>query len=995
MIPVKLTLAAFGPFRQKQTLDFSELGGQRMFLITGKTGAGKTTLFDAIVYALYGMASGSLRTPDQMKSDFSGPSEQCFVEYTFETGGHTYTVYRSPAQTLSKLRGEGERIVGASALLQMDNGEEISGVREVNMKIQEILGINGEQFRKIVLLPQGEFRKFLDANSNERQAIFRSIFGTEIYGRFTDNLKRQETFLTESYHQIRQTLNGLAQAIPNQDETLQRFLAADSMPYQEVQAYLQQRLEKYQDSIANRKEQIKKAASQREALQLERAEMVNQKLAEREKVQQQLSLFQKQLPDMEKEARALERLNEVRLLKLREDAVTATEKQLAALETNWHQAQKESAALAVKKKQAARQLEEAQDDQAKIPSLHQEAAALEQVKVQLMKLQALETEQCTLSALREKHSRQKEILELFEERIQKKELRDQTAQIAVVLEELEGGITKIRDAQEKFAHHRENFLSAYRQFLNGQAGILANQLKDQEPCPVCGSCEHPHKAHLLEGTPSQQQVDALRLQMEKASQQSGKIVSSVQKIWQKAALYLETTEITLPTLEQLLENPEQIKHYQVPACDAANQAQNAYNQAESILRQRAPRAVDDPQYQEPERILKLLSDIQQKLAQTSGQLESVTQSAQQLLDEIPGQYTDLTALEEKQKTIQESIQEITDCFEKANQNLHALETEESRLKERILSLEEQMDLEETKRDSQQRDFDRQFSQIGYSDMEEYRADLLELPDLDNRKRQYELFHSQLERTTAVYEKLEQETAGWTPFPLEEMRNTAAQLDQWAKEWTRLLTEEQAFYQSVNGIFTQMEQHHQKLEKLEPKLQIISSIARTAQGNNAYNLSFERYVLSGFFDQIVQSANVRLEKMSSGRYSISRKGGRSRHGRASGLDLEVLDINTGKYRDTSTLSGGESFLTALALALAVAEVITRVSGGVEINTMLIDEGFGSLDADSLETAMDALQNLQSGNRLVGIISHVESLAQHIPAKLAVTSSPQGSSAKFQC
>ncbi len=995
MIPVKLTLAAFGPFRQKQTLDFSELGGQRMFLITGKTGAGKTTLFDAIVYALYGMASGSLRTPDQMKSDFSSPSEQCFVEYTFETGGHTYTVYRSPAQTLSKLRGEGERFVGASALLQLDNGEEISGVREVNMKIQEIMGINGEQFRKIVLLPQGEFRKFLDANSNERQAIFRSIFGTEIYGRFTDHLKRQEAALTESYRQIRQTLNGLAQAIPNQDETLQGLLAADILPYQEIQTYLQQRLEKYQVSIVSRKEQIKKTTSQRESLQLERAELVNQKLSEREKVQQQLSLFQKQLPDMEKEARALERLNEVRLLKLREDSVTATEKQLAALEVSWHQARKESADLAAKKKQAAQQLQEAQDDQAKIPSLHQEAAALEQIKVQLMKLKALETEQRTLSALREKQSRQKEILELFEERVQKKALRDQTAQIAAALEELDGGITKIRDAQENFANHRENFLSAYRQFLNGQAGILASQLKDQEPCPVCGSCQHPHKAHLLEGTPSQQQVDVLRVQMEKASQQNGKTVSSVQKIWQKAALYLETTETALPPLEQLLENPEEIKQYQVPAFNAANQAQNAYNQAESVLRQRAPRAVDDPQYQEPERISKLLSDIGQKLAQTLGQLESVTQSAQQLLDEIPKQYTDLTALEEEQKTIQKSIQEITDYYEKANQNLHALETEEGRLKERILSLEEQMDSEETKRDSQQRDFARQFSQIGYSNMEEYRADLLELPDLDNRKRQYELFHSQLERTTAVYEKLEQETAGWTPFPLEEMRNTAAQLDQQTKEWTQLLTEEQAFYQSVNGIFTQMEQHHQKLEKLEPKLQIISSIAGTAQGNNAYNLSFERYVLSGFFDQIVQSANVRLEKMSSGRYSMSRKGGRSRHRRASGLDLEVLDINTGKYRDTSTLSGGESFLTALALALAVAEVITQVSGGVEINTMLIDEGFGSLDADSLETAMDALQNLQSGNRLVGIISHVESLAQHIPAKLAVTSSPQGSSAKFQC
>ena len=218
MTPLKLTLCAFGPFRQEQTLDFSELGGQKMFLITGKTGAGKTTLFDAIVYALYGEASGSLRMPEQLKSDFSGPSERCFVEYTFETGGHVYTVNRSPAQTLTKLRGEGERSVAASALLKLDTGEEISGVRDVDKKIESIMGIDGEQFRKIVLLPQGEFRKFLDAGSNERQLIFRSIFGTEIFGRFTELLKQQEAGFLEQRKVLSQSLYGLAKAIPQEDE---------------------------------------------------------------------------------------------------------------------------------------------------------------------------------------------------------------------------------------------------------------------------------------------------------------------------------------------------------------------------------------------------------------------------------------------------------------------------------------------------------------------------------------------------------------------------------------------------------------------------------------------------------------------------------------------------------------------------------------------------------------------------------------------------------
>ena len=185
MTPLKLTFAAFGPFRQKQTLDFSELGGSRMFLITGKTGAGKTTLFDAICYALYGEASGALRRADQLKSDFAGPDERCFVEFTFETNGRVYTVSRAPTQQLSRLRGEGERTVQTTASLRYDTGEEIAGVSTVNSAVAEILGISAEQFRKIVLLPQGAFRSFLDSDSRKRQEIFRSIFNTQIFAAFT------------------------------------------------------------------------------------------------------------------------------------------------------------------------------------------------------------------------------------------------------------------------------------------------------------------------------------------------------------------------------------------------------------------------------------------------------------------------------------------------------------------------------------------------------------------------------------------------------------------------------------------------------------------------------------------------------------------------------------------------------------------------------------------------------------------------------------------
>ena len=995
MTPLKLTLCAFGPFRQEQTLDFSELGGQKMFLITGKTGAGKTTLFDAIVYALYGEASGSLRMPDQLKSDFSGPSERCFVEYTFETGGHVYTVNRSPAQTLAKLRGEGERSVAASALLRLDTGEEISGVRDVDKKVVEILGIDREQFRKIVLLPQGEFRKFLDAGSNERQLIFRSIFGTEIFGRFTELLKQRESDLLEQRKALSQSLCGLAKALPKEDEELARLLHMDPLPFGEIQPRLRALLEEAKEQAAAQERELQKAAAERGSIRLDHAKMVNQKLAERAESRRQLELLQKQAPKMEEESRLIARLNEVRLIKLREDAVTAAEKQLAALAADSVRTEKEAAEASSKKEAALAAFSQAEKAQEELPALNSQLAELAQIRAKLTRLKELENQQQALSKEKEKLSRQAEILQLFQNRVSLKEKRDQTARTAEALENLSRELAEVSKLQQGFAAQRDRFLDAYRQFLDGQAGLLARNLEDGNPCPVCGSLSHPKKARFIEGTPSQQQVDALRSQMDQASKRHSAAVSAMQKVWQKAALFLEADGASLPGAERLAAEPGLLEQLRAPAFSAANAARDAYNEAEAVLRQRAPRAVDSPEYQDPQRLERLLTDIRQKLSQTEGRREETEQSAAAVYREIPAGFASLSALEKKEAELRKRIQEIADALETANRNLRSLEGLESKLRERLSSLESQMDAGEQKRAAQQEEFERQLAGAGYEDLSGYRADLLELPTLDARKERLSAFQTRLEREKAVNERLEQETAGWIPFPLEEMTAKAAQLDGRVAELNRLIAKQHAFIQSTGAVAAQMEEQQQKLQELETRLQTVSAVARTARGDNAYNLNFERYVLSGFFDQIVDSANVRLQKMSSGRYSVSRKGGRSRRGRASGLDLEVLDVNTGKYRDTSTLSGGESFLTALSLALAVAEVITRFSGGIEINTMLIDEGFGSLDADSLETAMDALQSLQGGNRLVGIISHVETLAHYIPAKLVVTSSRQGSSAGFQC
>lgn len=995
MIPLKLVLSAFGPFRSRQELDFRDLGGSRMFLITGKTGAGKTTLFDAMVYALYGEASGSLRTPDQLKSDYSGPEEKCFVEFTFEAGKSVYTVVRSPAQMLAKQRGSGERAAAASALLRYDDGTELSGVREVNPRIQEILGLNCDQFRKIVLLPQGEFRKFLDANSNERQIIFRSIFGTEVFGAFTEELRRRENLLLEERLVGQKSLNGLALAIPKGDPELDRMVPCDPLPAGKIETRLHELLEEKKAEIARLAQQRQDTAEKRAELKLEHAKIVNQKLKEREQTRQTLSDLLQRQPEMEKEQILIRRLGEVRLLKLREEAVITTEKQLASLDGELSAAVKAAENVQPKRQAAAEALEKAEDAQREVPAWNEELSRLAQIQDIFLRIRSLVAQQKELSEERNKFRRQSEILELFEERARLAEKRDRTAAVAEALETLGKEIRNALRTERFYQERRTAFLDAYGRFLDGQAGILARNLQDGQPCPVCGSTVHPHRAALIQGTPTQEQVRNMQTAADEAAKQHSAAAAAVQKCWQKASLCLETEGQTLPSAEELLAAPDMLQQIQTPAFSAANEAAAALNEASTLLRKKAPKAVDDTKYQNREFLSQRLQEVRQKASEAEGKLAAAEQNAAGLYEGIPPEYREFTRLADRQAAVRKKIAAAEESLAAANRTLRQLDAEAEKFAERTASLSKRIEETEQKRAAQQADFERQFAAAGYRGMEEYRADLRELPTLAERQRRWEAFRSQLERTQAVFDQLEKETSGWEPYPLEEMTRQAALLDEQAEELTKRAASEEAWLHSAAETAGKIAEQRAALERTEEKLRNVSAAARAARGDNPYALSFERYVLSGFFDQIVDSANLRLQKMSSGRYSICRKGGPNRHRRASGLDLEVLDVNTGKYRDTSTLSGGESFLTSLSLALAVAEIITRYSGGIEINTMLIDEGFGSLDADSLEVAMDALQGLQSETRLIGIISHVETLAHYIPAKLEVTASRQGSRAKFIC
>ncbi len=991
MIPVKLTFAAFGPFLKKQELDFSRLGANRMFLITGKTGSGKTTIFDAICFALYGETSGSLRSPEQMKSDFSGSGDRCFVEYTFETGSKTYTVYRSPAQLAAKQRGDGERMLPAAAWLRKeDTGEEISGVTAVNTAVQEILGITADQFCKIVLLPQGEFRNFLDANSAERQKIFRSIFHSEIFDRFTEILRKKEAELSARFAESEHRIAGFLQAVPG-------GIPTDSpLSYAESAAWIEQRLTQIQAENEKLEEHRQLLSQKRSAIHLEEAKLVNQKFSELAQNQNILSNLKKREPEMLDSKKLANRLQEARLLKLREDAVVQSEEQITAIQTGLLRAGNAVAQLVPKKEEAARLLAQAEKAGEQLPALNGKLASFSVIEAQLSDLAKLEAEQREISRQCVKLRRQSEILAILENRAGLLAETERFSTLRESFRQLDTAVHRLSGAEAAHQQAKSVYLTAYARFLDGQAGILASRLKSGQPCPVCGSCEHPHPAESKAEIPSEKEVETLRLAAEKAAQQYADLHTAAQKIWQKTAFLTEADDRPFPSFEEIAERVEILQEWMEPIAAQAAETAKQLQQIEESLQNRVELStLAQAKYRDPAFLQQKSGEIRSQLSAQEEKLQTKMDDAERLQKEIPSEFDSSEALSVARQKTEEQIHTIQADNENANRLLRQAETELARETERQKTLSAQLAAEEETRSARQKEFDAQYAALGYESMDSYRADLRELPTLETRLAEWERFRRELERTAAVAEKLQSETQGLTPYPLAQMQQQADELDAALAQSARDIAAAQAEAGVLQNLTEGLKAEISRLTSIREELQDVSAAARTARGENRYNLNFERYVLSGFFDQIVESANLRLQKMSSGRYSVSRKGEKSKGRKPSGLDLEVLDVNTGKYRDTNTLSGGESFLTSLSLALAVAEIITRYSSGVEINTMLIDEGFGSLDADSLEIAMDSLASLQTGSRLIGIISHVETLAHYIPAKLAVTSSRQGSSAEFIC
>lgn len=1043
MKPQKLIMSAFGPYADVQVVDFSRLGNQGLFLITGDTGAGKTTIFDGIMFALYGELSGDNRRPDMLRSDFAKPDTSTYVQLEFTHRDKTYLVTRNPAYQRLKKNKSGTTLQATNATLEREGVLLASGVGQVTEQVEQLLGINRKQFKQIAMIAQGEFMRLLLADTKERGEIFRRVFGTEIYAQIQQEIKGQAQALRTQLEQEQSNMIHLfGQLLTEQiSEALQEDLCN-----------LQQRsnihdfphwLTLIQQMIANQ-EQLLEQYTQQQKQAAENLERATRQLTEskhRELLAQQLQQCQNKYKQLESQRHdmqmLLEQINTCR------KAVQNLGPLVLLLDKN--QAQAEIMQQKVEQLQmeidlhipllqnAMEQDEKWQKEKPKLETLSVQLLELErsfpQYEIAQTAQQALSIAQEQMEHCKKEQEKQSDVVKCLKEQqdcIQRQweELKDVPVQLAKTTAKLEPVQIQIQElrrllrlvqtwkkdcaafleVQQVFQHIENIYQQANnlynqmeQQFFREQAGILASNLTDGQPCPVCGSLHHPHPATLCKQAPQESQlqeqkkkVQQLQEAYQSASQKAHSLQSSINQQQKQLQEFLLQQEITgqPDTWEvQVIQKGKKAREYALELEQAQQEyqkQQQLYAEEEQVLEQLHVKIQEQEEN---------MQQLQQKVADASAHWEGCRREAEARQSILT--YQNLQQAQQQHHLLQKEMQTLKGAMEDSQKLLQQKKERAEDLRIRKEEAEKQNQAAQTQwRESQKQLLDIA-AQYDFGEEAEIRQVLRKAHRLDQMEEQYRTWQQNLQKAQAEQESLQRSIQDYPPSDVQECAARQEQLkiiqDQCIQQQTSL----HHSLQVNRSVYQQLKQQGSQRTKLEEYYAQVKQLSDTINGDlPGQKLALEQYVQGTYWRQILRAANERLERMTGGRYVlIHRMEGRDRRSQM-GLEVDVLDHYTGKSRSVRSLSGGESFKASLALALGLSDVIQRRTSGVWIETMFIDEGFGALDTESLQQAIAILSSLTEGQRLVGVISHVAELKESIPQKILVEKTVIGSHIRLE-
>lgn len=1038
MRPIKLTISAFGPYASKQVIDFEELKGRNIFVISGKTGAGKTTIFDAISYALYGEASGESRETDSLRSHFADDNTETYVELEFELRGEKYTVNRVPKQKKKKARGEGYTEKSADATLTLPDGKVITKVKNVTDKIIEILGITREQFKQIVMLAQGEFKKLLLADSVEREGIFRKIFNTYDFEKIQAELKDKAANLsknrTKSKHEMEINLKNIK---GEHDIVIDEYV-----DFPLVIEKLKDLLERDNNIYKTLNEEGKEVDNNLQVKNQEKAiiETNNNLLKEKEIITKALEELLSKEDEYKNKSKTIIDGKNAKEVKYIEDKLIETTKKLTKREEDYNLSLKNIDSLKLKQEEANKllQIEESKEcDREKLSveinnlnKLEEKIIELDSLNNKVMhlkqsaensKLQIINNKKETEELKKSKEEKELQLKDIATLETKKVELESDIKAKNKTLDEVRELFKVIRSFQNTYIEHnnkakeykefeveykkvKENYEKMDDLYKKEQAGILASKLQENEPCPVCGSTNHPNKATIKENLkiPTKEELKVAKENLDKLEKENLEKINNLTTLNSNKTTYLEQVNNHLSMLSATLNIDKTFNS------ETAKVVKNLGTELKSVidkLKDELLKVIDKISLKEKiEKELNLITTTINEREQSLIKLEEceknytteLTQNITKIDEykkEIPENITDLKTLnnliEVKTKELNISKEKLAK-LRLENENLaKKLEGENSTSKEINKSIEElKLEIANNKAN-----FNEAIKEQGFDNIEDYENAKLKISIVESLEKEVENYNSELKLTKAKQEDIINKTKDIVFMDITTIDEEIRSIQNNKKELESKLRELHAIIVGNKTILKNVENLNIEFKEIEEEYKVVGELADLANGKKAPYISFERYILASYFEDIIEAANIRLEKMTGDRFSLIRKTSKSKGAGQKGLELEIYDNYTDSSRDVSSLSGGESFKASLSLALGLSDIVQSNAGGVSLDTMFVDEGFGTLDPQSLDNAIDSLLELQRGGRLVGIISHVEELKERIDAKLEVTSTSKGSKVEF--
>jgi len=1011
MKPIRLSMTAFGPFAEEEILDFTQLGHNPLFLINGPTGSGKTTILDAICFALYGKTTGDEREGSQMRCDMAPEKLLTEVTFEFQLGELSYRIRRVPEQDRKKARGDGyTRQKPEAQLYSLEPGgkENLlvpSKVSEATAEIEIRTGLSVDQFRQVMVLPQGKFRQLLMADSKEREKIFSQLFQTHVYRRIEESLKQQAAAIRAQVSEQRNRRDGiLINAEVENDlelsaeiERLAPDLAAASESNNNARDHFVGASDALQAGKRLAEDFVQFSALKQLAGQL-RARAI-------EMEKQQLRLQRAE------QAQRLQPLADTHKSRQREQIECGTTQQSASISLDKSQqrlsdAQTEFNKLPELKAQLTQQQEHQQQLRSLLPQLQnlsglqaqqtlasnrlvQAEAEGQQFKLQLEQLQRDKQQgETQLPVLRGQLERQLPLQQAIAELQARIELYQQWQQACKLA--LATGQTLALEKTRGVGLH-QHYDSAQQgtkalqlAWHQGQAAILAAQLQPGQPCSVCGSAEHPMPASSETPLPSEADLSAAQQREADALaslQAAREAFAAMQQALKEQQGVAEQLQVRLgDAAEQTLSSLEQ----QLQAWQTEWQAlQQVQQQLQVLSEQQQQWETQDEQLQTK------LTTTRERYQAAKSEADSLQGQIDNALSSIPVDYRELVVLEKALSKAAAVLQGQQQSIEAISQR-HNQAAKDQSAAEAALQASDQACVEASRHAQQAwQALSEELQGAGFTDEAALQSAWLADFERTELKQALDDYHQQCQQSEGKIAQLSEQLSGQHPPDLDALEVVLSVSREQQQR-------QEAAYQVVHTRMTVLRQTQNQLQQadaqsgaLDDKYAVVGTLADVANGKTGNKVSLQRFVLSVLLDDVLIEASQRLYVMSKGRYQLLRKGDRSKGNRASGLELEVEDAYTSKVRSVATLSGGESFMAALSMALGLSDVVQAYAGGIKLDTLFIDEGFGSLDQESLDLAVRTLVDLQSSGRMVGVISHVAEMREQIGARIDIQKTSSGS------